>query len=425
MQHSRFQYWHAFKSHISFLALLSVVILLFSCGSSTTDNTQQAVETHGEAGHEETEGNIVSLTHEQMETAGITQGPIEMKNLRTSIRANGILSVPNQNKALITSLSSGVLKTLTIQPGSYVRKGQVVATIVNPEAAQMQQELQTVLAQINLNEIELKRQQELVEGNAAPLKNVQRVQTELSTLRATRNSLRKQLSAIGISPGSVSRGNINTTISISAPISGTISTVTAQIGSQIDQSTPVAEIVNNAQLHLDLFVYEKDLARLQKDQTIHFTLTNNPGKEYDAKIFSIGTAFANESKTIPVHSVVLGSHSGLIEGMNITALISIGQKEARAVPSEAIVTEQGKDYIFVKAKAPEEDESHKTDDKTGEEHQDEPQEYFEKVLVVKGVSDVGYTEITPMKNIPLNASIITKGAFFVLAKMSGGGGHGH
>ncbi|HEY1025163.1 MAG TPA: efflux RND transporter periplasmic adaptor subunit [Sphingobacteriaceae bacterium] len=409
------------------LAILSVITLLASCGPDTSTNkTQEAEVAHEEAGHEETESNIVSLTHEQMETAGITQGPIEMKNLRTSIRANGILSVPNQNKALITSLSSGVLKTLTIQPGSYVRKGQIVATIINPDAAQMQQELQTVLAQINLSEIELKRQRELVEGNAAPLKNVQRVQTELATLRATRNSLQKQLSSIGISPASVSRGNINTTISITAPISGTISTVTAQIGSPIDQSTPVAEIVNNAQLHLDLFVYEKDLPKLKEDQTIHFTLTNNPGKEYDAKIFSIGTAFANESKTIPVHSVVLGSHSGLIEGMNITALISIGQKEAQAVPTDAIVTEQGKDYIFVQSKAAAKDEKH-TEEKHADEkgHVDEPSVYFERVLVVKGVSDVGYTEITPMKNIPANASIITKGAFFVLAKMSGGGGHGH
>ncbi|RYE17762.1 MAG: DUF5126 domain-containing protein, partial [Sphingobacteriaceae bacterium] len=82
---------------------------------------------------------------------------------------------------------------------------------------------------------------------------------------------------------SVSKGNIITTLTITAPISGTISTVSAQIGSPVDQSTPIAEIVNNSQLHLDLFVYEKDLPKLHKNQVIHFTLTNNPGKEYDAK----------------------------------------------------------------------------------------------------------------------------------------------
>lgn len=415
------------------IILLAFTVSLTSCsGDKKTASNEQQEEPHEGEEHQEETATTVSLTSIQLKTAGITLGQIQMKNLRTSIRANGTLSVPNQNKALITSLSSGVLKSLSIQPGNYVRKGQVVASIVNPEAAQTQQQLQGVLAQISLTEIELKRQQTLVAGNAAPLKNVQRLQTELATLRSSRNALQTQLSALGISIASVAKGNINTTIYLKAPISGTISSVTAQIGSPIDQTTPVGEIVNNSQLHLDLFVYEKDLSALSKNQTIHFTLTNNPGKEYDAKIFSIGTAFVNESKTIPVHSMVIGDRSGLIEGMNITALISIGQKTTTAVPSDAIVTEQGKDYIFVQTNAPKDEHGHAQEsgahEEVGENHADEKQEQsisFERIPVVKGVSDVGYTEITLMKEVPPRAVIITKGAFFALAKMSGGGGHAH
>lgn len=422
------------------IIFLTLIAFLAACQSGEESNSKE-VETaeagHEEGGHEEAGSNAVSLTSEQLKTGGITTGSIEMKNLRSSIRANGTLMVPNQNKALITSLSSGVLRSLTIQPGSYVRKGQVVATIINPEAAQSQQELQEVNSQIIFAETELKRQRVLVAGDAAPLKNVQRAQAELTSLRSRRNSLQKQLIALGISPSSVSRGRISTIINITAPISGTISTVTAQIGSPIDQSTPVAEIVNNSQLHLDLFVYEKDLPNLRQNQTIHFTLTNNPGKEYDARIYSIGTAFANESKTIPVHSIVLGNHSELIEGMSITALISIGQRMTTAVPTDAIVTDEGKDYIFVQTTAPkeihetgekdshEEVEKHTETEEHEEEHGKEKSLYFEKVQVIKGVSDVGYTEITLMKSIPTNSVVITKGAFFVLAKMSGGGGHAH
>src|SRR5206468_652779 len=123
---------------------------------------------------EETPTNFVTLTDEQMKTADIELGTIEMKNLKTSIKANGMLTVPNQNKALVTSVNSGVIRTLLIQPGSFVHKGQTIAAIVNPDVARLQQDLQTTNAQINLAEIELRRQQELVQGNAAPLKNVQR-----------------------------------------------------------------------------------------------------------------------------------------------------------------------------------------------------------------------------------------------------------
>jgi len=41
--------------------------------------------------------------------------------------------------------------------------------------------------------------------------------------------------------------------------------------------------------------------------------------------------------------------------------------------------------------------------------------------IVKGVSDVGYTEITPFKNLPNDAKITTKGAFFAMAKMTNTG----
>lgn len=415
------------------IIIVTILGFLLSCGGKGTAKVEGAEgikseETHTEEGHSEEE-NVVAVTEEQMKTAGIELGTIELKNLKTSIRANGTLSVPNQNKALITSVSSGVLRTLLIQPGSYVRKGQAVATIINPDAARLQQDLQTTNAQINMAEIELRRQQELVEGNAAPLKNVQRVQTELATLRATRNALSKQLSAMGISAASVSKGNIVTTITITAPISGTVSEVTAQIGSPVDPTTPIAEIVNNSQLHLDLFVYEKDLPKLRAGQVIHFTLTNNPGKEYDAKIFSIGTAFISETKTIPIHATVFGDKTGLIEGMNITALISIGTSVVPSVPTEAIVNAQGVDYIFVQTTASA--ESHEDVHGTGQEHADEEQHgaekstAFERIQVVKGASDVGYTEVTLMKPVPQNTPIVIKGAFFVMAKMSNTGGHAH
>jgi RND family efflux transporter MFP subunit len=402
-----------------FVFIISILTLISSCSDKKTETSKE--EEH----HEEVQTNFVSLTDLQMKTAGIELGTMELKNLKTSIKANGMLTVPNQNKALVTSVNSGVIKTLLIQPGNFVRKGQVIATIVNPDVAHLQQELQTTNAQISLAEIELKRQQELVQGNAAPLKNVQRVQTELATLRVTRNALSKQLSTMGISTASVNRGNIITTMAIVAPISGTVSNLSAQIGSNVDASTPIAEIVNNSQLHLDLFVYEKDLPKLHANQTIHFTLTNNPGKEYDAQVYSIGTAFASESKTIPVHAVVKGDITGLIEGMNITAVISIGETVVPAVPNDAIITYQGQDYIFVMTdkKPPEHKEAKEAAKDNKETEKEEAGIYFERVQVVKGASDIGYTEITLIKNLPPNSKIITKGAFFANAKMTNTGEH--
>ncbi len=409
-----------------FIILLTITSLavISSCGSKAgSENAKE--ETHEEGGEDHANENTATLTEEQIKTIGIELGTIEQKELTNSIKANGILTVPNQNKAFVTPLFSGVIKSLNVQPGTFVKQGQAIATIVNPDLIQMQQQLQQVNAQIALSEIEVKRQKELVEGNAAPLKRLQQVQTELVTLKSQRNGLQKQLSAVGASQG------FSSAIVVKAPISGTVSKVSAQLGSNVDVSTPIAEIVNNSQLHLDLYVYEKDLPKLKPNQTIHFTITNNAGKEYDAEIFSIGTAFETGSKTIPVHAKVIGDKTGLIDGMNVTALVSLNKSTVPAVSTDAIVSYQGKDYIFVVTDAHAEDE-HTADTakntviKHDEENKGKAKGItFERVPVAKGTSDVGYSEITLLKDIPATAKIVTKGAFFILAKMTNSGEHEH
>ena len=43
---------------------------------------------------------------------------------------------------------------------------------------------------------------------------------------------------------------------------------------------------------------------------------------------------------------------------------------------------------------------------------------FTKIPIVKGTTDIGYSEITLWKEIPGNAKIVGKVAFFVVAKMT-------
>ncbi|MCC7401340.1 MAG: efflux RND transporter periplasmic adaptor subunit [Chitinophagaceae bacterium] len=334
-----------------------------------------------------------------MKTIGLEYGPIEKKDLSTTVKVNGILNVPNQNKATITSLFRGTIRSLNIQPGNKVRKDEVLAVIVNPELVQLQQQYLSVNTKINLAEIEFNRQKILVEGNAGARKNLQLAETELKNLQAEKAGLQKQLTTLGISPDNINTGNIISSLPVRSPIDGTVSKVVAQIGTFVDAGTSIAEVVNNSRLHLDLFVYEKDLPEVKEGQTIHFTLTNNPGKEYDATIYSIGTSFEDESKAIVAHAMVKGDKSGLIDGMNVTAVISIGTNLADAIPDEAIVSNMGKDYIFVYAGEKEDEIS------------------FKRIGVIKGPSDLGYTEVKSLEKIPAETKVVVKGAYFLLAKM--------
>ena len=107
--------------------------------------------------------------------------------------------------------------------------------------------------------------------------------------------------------------------------------------------------------------------------------------------------------------------------MNATAVISLDNKLMSAVPNTAITSADGKDYIFLVSDKKTED--HK-DEKSQEKH-NEKTVNFERIEVVKGTSEMGYTAITPVKSIPEGTKIATKGAFFINAKLTNSGEHEH
>ena len=419
------------KQSLSSFLFLSSFLLVTQCSKQQKTTEKETVAKVTEAHEEETE-NIVSLTEAQMQSVGIEVGKVEQKELTATIKANGNLSVPNNSKANATSLYGGVIKTLRVQIGSYVKKGQVIATIENPQFIQLQEDYLTTLDRIRFAQQEERRQRELYAGNAGALKNLQNATAELRTLSTRRASLQQQIRLMGINVNAVSNGNLRSQLVVTSPLSGVVSDVFAKIGSYVDVSSPIAEIVDNSSLHLDLQVFEKDLPKLKVGQIIHFTLTNNPSIEYDARVFSIGSSFENDSKTIAIHCKVTGNKEGLIDGMNITGIVSLSDVTAPAVPNGALVSADGKDYIFVVTKkepaghVEEEGAAPKSasEEKT---HADEEKHgiNFERIEVAKGVSNMGYTAITFVKEIPEDTQIVTKGAFFINAKLVGGGGHDH
>jgi RND family efflux transporter MFP subunit len=369
-----------------------------------------------------------------MESINLQLGSIESRNLTSSFKANGFLKVPNQNKATVTSLYTGVVKELFVMPGSVVKKGMPIATIANPQFIPMQEEYLGLATKITLAKTQFTRQQELVSGNAGALKNLQTSETELKSLRIRQISLEQQLSLMGIVASELTAEKMITQIPVRTPIGGSVSNVLVNLGAYINAEMPIAEVVDNSQLHLDLFVYEKDLPLVHKNQSIDFILTNQPGKSYTAEVFSVGTTFESETKAIAVHCIVKGDKQGLIEGMSITAQLNTADAHVPALPSEAIVNHDGTDFVFVREINRMEDPHHH---EVGEDdHEDESQmqdgvienneTIFRRIPVKKGMTKFGYTEIVLLTEIPDDAHFVIRGAFFLMAKMTNAGeAHSH
>ena len=389
------------KYSIKIAFILISLFTLSACNNntSTTDDQEEEEEHHHE------EGNTTTLTQTQIKTVDIRLGHIEQKALTATLKANGVLSVPADHQAKVSTIYTGIIQSVKVEIGTYVHKGQVIATISNPDFLQQQQRLLTVNSQIELAQQELDRQQILYEGNAGTGKNLQAATTQLRTLRTEKAALEEQIRLMGLNPKTLTNEGMQSTLAVVAPISGNISAVYTNNGAYVDASTPIVEIIDNSSLHLHLQVYERDLPYIKVGQQVHFNPTNNTSGEYDAQVYNIAASFENESKSIIVHCHIEGDKQGLISGMNVTGVISLDKETAPAVPNDAIVEDSGKSYIFVIT------------------HTDDKETTFEKIEVAKGASESGYTAIAPVKPIAPEQTIATKGAFFINATLVNSGEH--
>lgn len=410
------------KIKTTLLLLTSCLLLLTSCGEKKTE----------EAAHEEEKSeNEVALTAIQYKTVGIQTGSVENRNLNLVIKANGYTTVPPQNMANVSTLIGGTVKDILVLEGTYVNKGKVLATIQNLEVVEMQENYNSAIANIEYLQLEYNRQKTLSDEDVNPRKVLQEVKAKLAVERARAKASKNKLQALNMSTSGSSL------VPIVSPISGYVGKISIAKGAFAETGITLFEVVDNSQMHLDLNVYEKDLGSIAVGQTIDFILTNQGNKSIKGKIFGINKSFSNESKTVAVHAKINPADSkDLISGMYVSANINIKNATVPALPKDAVVKNGDKYFVYIQEEHEEKATAKKTEaheHKEGEAHSEETageeeghnEIHFKAIEVVPGTTDLGYTEVKFVGELPANAKIVIKGAFYLLSAMKGGGEHEH
>ncbi len=366
-----------------FIAILAATFL-FSCKSETKTEEKATAATAE---------NIVTLTDAQIKNAGIVTGKIEQQNISSTIKVNGKIDVPPQNLVSISVPSGGYLKTTRLLEGMYVSKGQVLCTVEDKQFIQMQEDYLMAKAKIGYAKAEYERQKELNQSKASSDKVYQQAQTEYNSLTVLIQSYAEKLKFAGINPNNVSANNITKSINIYSPINGYVSKVNVNIGKYVTPSDVLFEIVNPADIHLALTIFEKDINKLSIGQLLNAYTNTNPDKKYPCKIILLGKDFS-ENRSTEIHCHFINYDKTLLPGMYMNADIELQSQQSNALPSAAIISFESKNYIFI----------------------DKGNKQYEMTQVNIGNTENGFTEIASATDFA-NKNIVVKGAYSLLMKM--------
>lgn len=379
------------KHIYNFLLVLTCIPFVTSCGTKKED--KEPVEKTAPRLPDE-----VSLNSDQYKIAGIELGTVEMRNLTSVIRANGVLDVPPQNIVSISAPLGGYIKSAGLLPGQPIKKGEVMAVIENPEFIDIQQDYLESKGKMEFLELELKRQEELRREDINAAKTLQQANSDYKVMKAKISGLEQKLSMIGINYAALQSGKIVRTSNLYAPISGYVTESNINMGKYVTATDVLFQLTDKRNLHLALNLFEKDVPFVKVGQPIKFALADENDYSRQAKVFLIGKAKASDGM-IPVHChLMIDKDAALIPGLYVKAWIETSNSNTASLPSQAIVQSEGKDYIFTRLDT--------IQNKTK----------FKMIPVIKGLEKEGFAAVTLPQNFNISSAVVVlKGAYSLLS----------
>ena len=395
---------------MKYILKISTIFLLLIVFTSCQNKTAQQNNGHNEdnetinneGSEEEETSNIIALQLKQLDVMNIQLGTVKQLNLGATLKVNGQLEVPPQNMASISAIIGGRVQSVGVIEGDYVKKGQVIARLNNPEFITMQREYLTAKSNISFLEKDYQRKKELLKDGITSKKSFQQTEAAYNEGIATLNATKSTLQLIGINVSTLENDQIISSVPVISPIKGYVQNIEINIGKFVAPEQEMFEIVDNDHLHLGLKVFEKDIDKAKVGQKIAFLLTTRPDKIYEAEIFNVGKVLDMKTRAVKVHAEIIGERDEFLAGMFVEARIVTSNEEVNALPNEAFVSERGLDYIFVQIE--------KTDEKIE----------FEKIQVNKGITDLGFSEVVFIEEVPENTVIVIKGAYYLNSEMQKG-----
>lgn len=297
-----------------FLPISMFASLIFTGCSGNTENSDMAAS------------NIATGNDTTMVDGSNTQDSTDANTGATQVMPpvsfNGVIIMPPKKTSTLTLTMGGSVKDIYVFEGDYVKKGQVVATLKNPDFILLQQEYLTASAQAEYLEKEYQRQEKLSLQEAASQKKYQQSKADYMSMKSRLEAAKAQLSLLDVDTDELKKGGLKTFLEIKAPISGYVTSMNINIGSYFGEGDAICQIIDKSEVMLLLTAYEKDLAHINTGDTVTFTVNGVEGETFEAEIISIDQTVNTENRSINVYAKVKNSNKLFRPGMYVNAQLN-------------------------------------------------------------------------------------------------------
>ena len=288
--------------------LFATALVMMSCGGKNEPSMAEMEE----------KADSVAADTVKTEVDAVTSAT----NVANSPTFNGLISVAPNRFATVSLTIGGRIHSLNVMSGKAVARGQVIATLDNPEFIELQQTYLESKAQLEYLEKEYLRQTTLGQGEATSQKRVEESRADYLSMKSRTEAAATRLKALGISPSSVCTNGIRPYLPVVAPIGGFVGNLSVNLGKYVEAGMPICDVVNKSNPMLELTVYEKDIALMKVGDKLQFRVNGLGKSTFAATIVSIDQAVDKKDYSIKVYAKVSETNPQFRPGMYVRAKIA-------------------------------------------------------------------------------------------------------
>ena len=266
----------------------------------------------GEAGEASGSSTEVAFTAAQVQHGKVRWEPVVMGTAAATATVPGQV-VPNEDRtARLGAPAGGRVVAVRVSPGERVTRGQVLVTLLSPEAGMAQSDLAKATAAVTSARAQAAyaqsardRAERLLALKAIPRQDYERAIADDAAARATltqaeAEARRARSTASQLGGGAAVTGEI----AVRSPLAGVVLARTAVPGTVVEAGAPLVVVTDPSSLWLTINAPEATAGLFRRGEELRFGVPAFPGETFTARVDAVGAGLDPETRTLPVRAVV-------------------------------------------------------------------------------------------------------------------------
>ncbi|MBA4422267.1 MAG: hypothetical protein C0390_04080 [Syntrophus sp. (in: bacteria)] len=265
----------------------------------------------------------------------------ETRSLRPFVESIGTLKP--YEIVNVSSELDGILKTIHVDEGSPVTRGQVIAEIKETDYQLAIEQAKAILKQAEAALANAKQEHLRKEAlYREELVTKQQYDDIVARLAVAQGDVERAVAGLDLAKEKLTKTRIH------APMAGSIKEKKVTAGDYIRNGTLLVSIIRTDLLKLSFSVSEKDVGSLRAGQDVSFAVDAFPGREFRGQLKTIYPSLEEKTRSLQVEAVVTNADRNLKPGLFARVTLYTGSaRDTVVVPITALLYDNSTTKLFV------------------------------------------------------------------------------